>query len=564
MGIKHFFIWYRRNFENCIREYNKKDIIEESVDNLCIDLNGVFHPSAQKIYEYGEYSKPKGLLMKRIKIGKKWRLNFFKDVCNTIEMYREFVKPKKRIILCVDGVAGAAKMCQQRQRRFRSVSEKNPCMDFDPTSLTPGTPLMNFLTKYIDWFIRMMKTTHPMWKDLEIVFSNEKVPGEGEHKIINYLREHGNTNESYCIQGLDADLIMLTMGTMFPKMYILRENIYSKGKYFMLHIHSFREECVKKMNWDIDISIEDGQTFHEQNCVNDFILMCFLVGNDFLPTIPTLAILEDGIDIMIDVYKEIGYKYGHLTRTRPSMKGYALRPQALIPFFKKLASYEQSLLNHKQENRRKYIPDELLNSCTKDNIVDLSAYKEVYYKKNFGDVSIETICHEYIKGLSWVINYYKVGIPDWKWYYPYFYAPFMEDIVEHLDTYKDKVFVKGEPVELLLQLLCVLPPQSAELLPHDLQTIMIQPKLRKYYPTEIEIDCSGKRKEWEGIVKLPMLNIKEMEKEYQNKINRFNPKFKHLNKFGSNFIYQYTTTPSFFQSYYGNFESNCNNKLLYF
>ena len=37
--------------------------------------------------------------------------------------------------------------------------------------------------------------------------------------------------------------------------------------------------------------------------------MCFLVGNDFVPTIPTLAILEGGIDSMIDTYRNIGRSY---------------------------------------------------------------------------------------------------------------------------------------------------------------------------------------------------------------------------------------------------------------
>ena len=30
-----------------------------------------------------------------------------------------------------------------------------------------------------------------------IVFSNEKVPGEGEHKIINFIRKYGSPQESY-------------------------------------------------------------------------------------------------------------------------------------------------------------------------------------------------------------------------------------------------------------------------------------------------------------------------------------------------------------------------------
>jgi 5'-3' exonuclease len=42
--------------------------------------------------------------------------------------------------------------------------------------------------------------------------------------------------------------------------------------------------------------------------------MCFTVGNDFLPHIPGIEILEGGIDFMIDVYKNTCSSYGHLTK----------------------------------------------------------------------------------------------------------------------------------------------------------------------------------------------------------------------------------------------------------
>ena len=65
MGIKHFFIWYKKHFGDCIKEIHQRDRVG-NVDNLCIDLNGIFHPCAQKIYEYGDGVRPRGLLVKRI------------------------------------------------------------------------------------------------------------------------------------------------------------------------------------------------------------------------------------------------------------------------------------------------------------------------------------------------------------------------------------------------------------------------------------------------------------------------------------------------------------------
>ena len=46
---------------------------------------------------------------------------------------------------------------------------------------------------------------------------------------------------------------------------------------------------------NIDIQVE-------KRYINDFIFICYLLGNDFLPHLPGLSIKQDGMNIIIESY----------------------------------------------------------------------------------------------------------------------------------------------------------------------------------------------------------------------------------------------------------------------
>lgn len=560
MGVKHFYIWLKKHHSNCIDI--QKNYHNTNIDNLCIDMNGVIHVCAQKVYEYGNNKPPTRFLTKqkpRPKLTLKTQLKLFIEIGNSIENIKNIILPNKRIILCIDGVAGCAKLSQQRQRRFNGSKEFDK-KEFDRNAITPGTPLMNHLSSYLDWFVKNKISHDPSWKNIEVVISNERVVGEGEHKIINYIRNYSNSCESFCIHGMDADLIMLGMSLNNNNIYILRENEYPQKELHLVNISKLKLNLEKMMKCD------EAKSYKRNQGVQDFVFMCFMVGNDFLPTIPSLAILEGGIEGLIDVYKNIFNDYGHLTRNTRVINN-MLNLNGLEVFIGTIAEYEKGFLEDKMTNKDKFIEDPLLERYTTviegKTRIDMVGYKKAYYKKKLDietEEEIRKVCLEYIDGLNWIINYYKHGIPSWKWYYPHFYAPFLSDICKYVKEYKYKPEQDMKPLTPYEQLMCVLPECSHYLLPKVFSKIL-KPTYPHFYPTEFEVDCSGKRKEWEGIVLLPMVET--------NKISEFYTKHKHLlsdkeiskNNIGKTFVYNYDTEFSrHFKSFYGDI-TNCSVKL---
>ena len=76
----------------------------------------------------------------------------------------------------------------------------------------------------------------------------------------------------------------------------------------------------------------------------------------------------------------------------------------------------------------------------------------------------------------------------------------------------DLKFEVGKPFTPLLQLLSVLPPQSANFLPSSYASLMKEPEspILEYYPNEFEVDANGKKNSWECIVRIPFIDEEKL------------------------------------------------------
>ena len=336
------------------------------IDNFYLDMNGIIHNCTHP----GDQDVSKSLSQREM------MLAIFRYIDRCVS---EIVKPKKLLYLAIDGVAPRAKLNQQRARRFRSAQDREESIIkakqrgetvdeanmFDSNCITPGTEFMDTVCIHIRWFIKKKVKEDPLWRDLEIIFSGGDVPGEGEHKIMAYIRDARakpdyEPNLRHCMYGQDADLIMLGLCTHEPHFMLLREVInFGSGvggksvrqtvirqtreaQFQLLHLSVLREYIEVDIARDLTRSqvmlylhlaivresdhlsllpsiSSCNQTFpypphthtqvavalDKERLIDDFVFMTFLVGNDFLPHLPTLDISEHAFDTLFDAYKTL-------------------------------------------------------------------------------------------------------------------------------------------------------------------------------------------------------------------------------------------------------------------
>lgn len=317
MGIPKFFRWMSERYPLCSQLIEPNSIPE--FDNLYLDMNGIIHNSTHKNDHgiSGSMSEDK----------------MYMAIFNYIEHLFATIKPKKLFFMAIDGCAPRAKMNQQRSRRFRTAKdahdarqaaikkgEELPKEDpFDSNCITPGTVFMARLSKQLQYFVNKKVSEDSDWRGVTIVLSGHDVPGEGEHKIMEYIRAakaqpEYDPNVRECLYGLDADLIMLGLLSHEPHFCLLREEVVfgpvkpgAKTKeldaqnFFLMHLSLLREY--------LELEFTELRTtlpfeYDLERIIDDFILMAFFVGNDFLPNLPNLHINEGALALMYKVYKE--------------------------------------------------------------------------------------------------------------------------------------------------------------------------------------------------------------------------------------------------------------------
>lgn len=534
MGVPRLYPWLTETFRGIVKILKTTDPSSVKVDNLYIDSQGIIHACCQLVFHYGQKARfmdKYGSLAYEQKAAKAYEL-FFDQIKEIVKM----VRPTDTLYISNDGPAPLAKQAQQRQRRFTASSHRQKD-EFDSNSLTPGTLFMFELTKYLNYAIRKEMQHNSIWKGIKVIFSGCNEPGEGEHKLLDYIRalpEEERLNKSHCIVGPDGDLIMLALSAHVPNIYILREDMEMVNTYHLVDMGAVRKELPKVLSLTGSRTLDD--------LANDFVIAGFLVGNDFLPKIQMFMYLEDGLELMIKEY---------LSMDVPALtKDNQIDLTSLTKFVGKVANSEQVYLESQihisreimyeaSQNKGNYLEramfiDHTLLACAVDNKLDMDKYRKLYYQKSgidldsddlVGEDQVVEMCLDYIKTLIWIGKYYIEGLPSWDFYYRWHYPPLMSDLSKVLSNLLPPDFVdlssfsKDEPSKPFVQLLSVLPPNSSHLLPPVFRKLMEDPDspLVKsgMYNTDFHTDYEGKTKAHFGIALLNFADVELVRKCYE-------------------------------------------------
>lgn len=397
MGVPALFRWLSRKYPKIITPVYE-DPPEEiggpqysdpnpngELDNLYLDMNGIVHPCSHPEHKPAPETEDE----------------MFLDVFKYTDRVLMMARPRKVLMIAVDGVAPRAKMNQQRSRRFRSAQEakiadeekqrqikerelRGESIDeaikgkrsWDSNAITPGTPFMDKLATALRYWVAYKLTSDPGWANVQVIISDATVPGEGEHKIMNFIRlqrldPEYDPNTKHCIYGLDADLIFLGLATHEPHFRVLREDVFAnqsrqlrvldqilmtqeqkdslaaqdaRKPFLWLHINVLREYL------ETELFVPHLPfTFDVERAIDDWIFMCFFVGNDFLPHLPSLDVRDNGIDILLGCWK----------RVVPKLKGYItcdgnLNVESVEKLMNALTYKEAEIFRkrHEQEKRR--------------------------------------------------------------------------------------------------------------------------------------------------------------------------------------------------------------------
>ena len=529
-------------FKKVINKYEKIKFKAklDDISSLFIDCNGIFHKAKGHVYKtaqdkykrniYTDADRERVSKMDPKELEKK-HIKFVIDEFNSI--LTKF-RPTDTLILAPDGMAPAAKMQQQKERRYSKLPEGEI---FLIGTVSPGTEFMMNLDIAIRKWLSKENELFPE----KIIYSSYLCPGEGEHKIFDFIRNRdlNTSRNNHVIYGADGDLFIISFFSPLRNIYLFNEN--SEEFY-----------CIEKLKREItkDLSYKPLTKSVDPQILRDFCFLTFLIGNDFIHRLPNLYDTKLSMDILMELYKKNGKDLTTLD--------HKIKWKNLLSLFKLLRDYEIggmtmyefsafSSFSPSFHNKDWLTYPEIRNAITLKTIdgedvkdvnynprihtldFDIKKFARGWYNKQFkpktevleklynGDKffsrnDVANMCKFYCKILQWALYYYNMGdkrISKFL-FYPFFYTPLLESLISYLENEPsfDKGILTNSDYELTVihQLMLILPPSNKSLIPSPFRELYVS-KLSSISPVDyITIPQEGTDANWVKTKIIPPIN----------------------------------------------------------
>ncbi|KAL1922980.1 uncharacterized protein VTP21DRAFT_9356 [Calcarisporiella thermophila] len=284
MGVLNLFHWISSRYPSCIKTSVGQ---QHEADNLYVDMNGVIHDCLNSLTQKRHCDETA----------------IIRNVLYYIDHLVELLKPRKTVFLSMDGVAPRAKMHQQRVRRFRTAMTSGKSTEFDRNSITAGTRFMATLTQELHNFIVYKCERYRTWQEVEVALSGQDMPGEGEYKIMQHIRQHGSDSTRCLVYSRDADFILMSLVSRRLVTLISKKssNTFKPTKFTAIEIPILRDCLYREF-----LPLQDSIPFHLDSgrLADDFVLLALLVGNDFIPPL-SFNTQTPAISFIFEAYKRI-------------------------------------------------------------------------------------------------------------------------------------------------------------------------------------------------------------------------------------------------------------------
>ncbi len=561
MGVPGFFAWLLRNK----KKLGTKKLITENIPIKCkylmLDTNCLLHPCVNNVLtKYKE-----GAL--HLDDTKELRPQLEEQIWELIENYIndmiEKVKPEV-LYVAIDGVAPIGKILQQRQRRYRYLFDRTmkvsneeqiqetkfnvksngilePEIPISSIELTPGTDYMERIHQSMEKYMGKLGN-----RGIKYIYSSYHEEGEGEHKLLQYIRKNISKDDGVIIYGLDADLLFLSLGIgVSHNVFIMREQQVFNNKEVDL-------DDYPDYNY-VEIQELHKLIQHLEISTPDFIVLCYLIGNDFLPSMLTLDVKKGGIDKVIRAFQNVVSNFDIQLRDEQGVitdklvvitenGDYDLNHDFMFELMKELTWTEKHIWKNinrdvimnqreldqeelelkiaaKAEEKRDTMLKFILGMSDSTNgleKIEFSSDRE-YYSYYLGidglDLDrtiISKMVKDYITVIVWCINYYLDECKSWTLGYNFMVGPLIQDIIKY---YPKKIFYKKtsrslNPVE---QLILAIPPETySYVIESDIITrLQSNKKIGYMFPQSYSLDVNKEAKLWKCQVKIPMVEYDE-------------------------------------------------------